>query len=91
MPDPWPSSGLPFDPALLDTPLRHRQSADAVDELFRQVKKHVYELTLSGEPTHPHVFGRGEAMPSGATNVRNGTAPKTVLTESGPIALARSI
>lgn len=83
-----PTPPLPFDPVVLDTLLGDRQTADEVDELFRQMKKHLYERMLSGELTHHLGYARGEDKPAGVTNHRNGTTPKTVLTESGPIPLA---
>ena len=87
---PAPSSPpvLGFDPAALDALLGDRQTADEVDALFRQMKKHLYERMLAGELTHHLGYGRGEAKPAGATNHRNGTSAKTVLTEEGPLPLA---
>jgi len=63
---------LAFDPATLDTLLGDRQTADEVDELFRQMKKHLYERMLSGELTYHLGYGRGEAKPAGVANHRNG-------------------
>ena len=79
---------LSFDPAAVDALLGGRQTADEIDELFRQMKKMLYERMLSGELTHHLGYGRGEEKPAGVTNHRNGTSPKTVLTEDGPIPLA---
>lgn len=87
-PVPPSASAVPFDPATLDALLGERQTADEVDELFRQMKKHLDERMLSGELTHHLGYGRGEAKPAGVTNHRNGSSPKTVLTEDGPLPLA---
>lgn len=79
---------LAFDPAAIDALLGGRQTADEIEELFRQMKKMVYERALSGELTHHLGYARGEVPPAGQANHRNGTSPKTVLTEDGPLSLA---
>jgi transposase-like protein len=58
-----------------------------LDDLFRQMKKHLMERVLSGELTHHLGYGRGEAKPAEQSNHRNGSTPKTVLTEDGAIPL----
>jgi transposase-like protein len=77
-----------FDSADVDRLLGGRKTMGELDELFRQMKKHLMERALSGELTHHLGYGRGEAKPAGQRNHRNGTTPKTVLSEDGPIALA---
>jgi putative transposase len=79
---------IALDPAAVDALLGERQTADEIDDLFRQMKKMLYERMLSGELTHHLGYGRGEEKPAGVTNHRNGTSAKTVLTEDGPIPLA---
>jgi transposase-like protein len=79
---------LSFDPAAIDALLGGRQTMAELDELFRQMKKHLMERALSGELTHHLGYGRGEAKPAEQTNHRNGTTPKTVLTEDGALPLA---
>ena len=59
-----------------------------LDELFRQIKRVLMGRALSGELTHHLGYGRGEAKPDGQANYRNGSTPKTVLTEDGPLPLA---
>lgn len=76
-----------FDPEVLDKLLGGRRSAEEVDELFRQMKKALMERIPGGELTHHLGYARGEAKPAGEVNHRNGSTPKTVLTEDGPLPL----
>lgn len=77
-----------FDPAALDALLGERRTPGEVDELFRQMKKALMERALAGELTHHLGYGPGETKPADQPNHRNGTTPKTVLTEDGAIPLA---
>lgn len=77
-----------FDPTVLDAMLGDRKSPEDVDELFRQMKKALMERILSGELTHHLGYGKGEPKPPTQANHRNGSTPKTVLTEEGAIPLA---
>ena len=79
---------MAFDPAAIDALLGGRKTMAELDELFRQMKKHLMERALSGELTHHLGYARGEAKPAAQANHRNGTTPKTVLTEDGAIPLA---
>jgi len=77
-----------FDPAAVDALLGARTTMAELDELFRQMKKTLMEKVLSGELTHHLGYERGGSKPDGQENHRNGTTPKTVLTEDGAIGLA---
>lgn len=77
-----------FDPAALDALLGERRTSGEIDELFRQMKKALMERALAGELTHHLGYAPGEAKPPAQPNHRNGTTPKTVLTEDGAIPLA---
>lgn len=79
---------MTFDPAAIDALLGGRKTMAELDDLFRQMKKHLMERALSGELTHHLGYARGEAKPAAQANHRNGTTPKTVLTEDGAIPLA---
>jgi transposase-like protein len=81
-----PASG--FDPAALDQLLGERRTMGELDELFRQMKKALMERALAGELTHHLGYASGEAKPADQTNHRNGTTPKTVLTDDGAIPVA---
>jgi putative transposase len=76
-----------FDPASLDALIGDAKTAEDVELLFRQMKKALMERILSGELTHHLGYERGADKPEGVSNHRNGTTPKTVLTEEGAIPL----
>ncbi len=89
MPTRRKSQELPeFDSAAVDALLAGRSTMGEMDDLFRQMKRVLMERVLSGELTHHLGYGRGEEKPDGQPNHRNGTSPKTVLTEDGAIPLA---
>jgi putative transposase len=67
-------------------PARPMSQAD-VDVLTRRFKKAMVERMLGGELTHHLGYPPGADKPAGATNHRNGTSGKTVLTDDGPLRL----
>lgn len=77
-----------FDPTALDTLIGEARSPAEVDALFRQMKKALMERILGGELTHHLGYAPGAMKPVGQSNHRNGSTPKTVLTEDGAIPLA---
>jgi transposase-like protein len=77
-----------FDPAALDALIGERRTIGEVEDLFRRMKKTLMERMLSGELTHHLGYAPGEAKPADQPNHRNGTTPKTVLTDDGAIPLA---
>ena len=79
---------ITFDPAAVDALLGGRKTMAELDDLFRQMKGHLMERALAGELTHHLGYGRDEPKPANQPNHRNGTTPKTVLTEDGAIPLA---
>ena len=83
-----PGPTAPFDPKALDALIGDAKSPAEVDELFRQMKKVLMERILAGELTHHLGYAKGEAKPGTQENHRNGSTPKTVLTEDGAIPLA---
>jgi transposase-like protein len=83
-----PPPAIEFDPAAVEQLLGGRKTMEELDELFRQMKKVLMEKALSGELTHHLGYGRGEPKPDDQPNHRNGTTPKTVLSEDGAIPLA---
>jgi len=78
----------PFDPRALDALIGERKTLEEVDDLFRQMKQALMERILAGELTHHLGYAKGDAKPSDQPNHRNGSTPKTVLTEEGAIPLA---
>jgi len=57
-------------------------SASEVEDAMRRFKKALLEKALGAELTHHLGYPLG-AKPETATNHRNGTTPKTVLTDDG--------
>jgi putative transposase len=64
-------------------PLTHEELEAAV----RRFKKALIERALGGELTHHLGYPPGGTKPEDATNHRNGTGGKTVLTDDGPLAI----
>lgn len=77
-----------FDPAALDALMGDARTADDVDALFRQMKKALMERILGAELTHHLGYAPGEPKPATQPNHRNGSTPKTVVTEDGALPLA---
>jgi putative transposase len=64
-------------------PLSHEE----LDAAVRRFKKAIIERALGGELTHHLGYPPGGERPETTTNHRNGTGPKTVLTDDGPLAI----
>ena len=64
-------------------PLSHEELEAAV----RRLKKAIIERALGGELTHHLGYPPGGRKPEEATNHRNGSGSKTVLTDDGPLTL----
>src|SRR5687767_3421894 len=77
-----------FDAQALDALIGEAKTLEDVDELFRQMKKALMERMLTGELTHHLGYAKGQPKPSDRANHRNGSTPKTVLTEDGALPLA---
>jgi putative transposase len=67
-------------------PARPMSQAD-VDAIMRRFKKAMVERMLGGELTHHLGYPPGGSKPAEATNHRNGTSGKTVLTDDGALRL----
>lgn len=76
-----------FDPAALDALIGDAKSPEDFVALTRAIQKRLAERMLAGELTAHLGYGPGEAKPPEQTNHRNGTTPKTVLTDSGAVPL----
>src|SRR5919204_1848657 len=62
-------------------------SSEELDAAVRRFKKAIIERALGGELTHHLGYPPGGAKPEAATNHRNGTSGKTVLTDDGSLAI----
>lgn len=70
-----------LDQIVRDGPL----TAEEIETASRRFKKALIERALGGELTHHLGYPPGAAKPELATNHRNGTSGKTVLTDEGPV------
>ena len=61
---------------------------EELETTVRRFKKAVIERALGGELTHHLGYPPGGAKPDDASNHRNGTSEKTVLTDDGPLTIA---
>jgi transposase-like protein len=82
---------LDVKPEVLDALLGGAKTAGDLNALFKGLKKAMFERMLGGELTHHLGYAKGEAKPEGQDNHRNGTTPKTVITDDGalPIEIPR--
>lgn len=62
-------------------------SMDEIDAATRRLKKSLMERMLGGELSHHLGYAPGAAKPDETTNHRNGTSPKTIVTDDGPVAI----
>jgi transposase-like protein len=63
-------------------------SIEAIDAAGLALKRALIEASLGGELSHHLGYRPGEAKPEAASNGRNGSTTKTVLTREGPLAIA---
>lgn len=70
---------LQLDPTVLDELLGDLQT---MVELFRQMKKVICERALTGELTYHLGYAKEARKTERRENHRNGTMPRTVLTET---------
>jgi putative transposase len=86
-----PKSEAPLAPVpseILDEFVRQGPiSHEELDAAVRRFKKAIIERALGGELTHHLGYPPGGAKPDDATNHRNGTSGKTVLTDDGSLAI----
>lgn len=85
---PRPLPEASFSPEALDALIGEARTTEDVDALFRQMKKALMERILGAELTHHLGYAPGEPKPETQPNHRNGTTPKTVVTEDGALPLA---
>ncbi len=55
------------------------------EDIFHNFKKAFIERALNAEMSHHLGYAAGQAKPDGATNHRNGSSAKTVITDSGSV------
>jgi putative transposase len=78
----------PVPPEILDQFVgQGPRSHEELDAAVRRFKKAIIERALGGELTHHLGYPPGGTKPEDATNHRNGTSGKRVLTDDGPLAI----
>ena len=81
-----PMATLPQIPtALLDQLVTGPMTPGAIEDVMRGFKKALIERALGAEMSHHLGYSPGAAKPSEATNHRNGTSGKTVLTSDAAL------
>lgn len=70
---------------LLDQLVKGPMTQGDLDTMFRSLKKAVIERAMNAEMTDHLGYGPGEEKPEEQSNHRNGTSPKTVITDDGPV------
>ena len=85
---PSPEARPVFDPAAIDAIIGDTKTPAELEALFRAMKQVIVERMLNAELTHHLGYERGEAKPVGQPNHRNGSTPKTVLTDDDTLHLA---
>ncbi len=75
----------PIPSGWLDQLVTGPMTPDAVENMTRRFKKAVIERALGAEMSHHLGYPPGAAKPAEATNHRNGSSGKTVLTDDGAL------
>jgi putative transposase len=73
--------------AEIDALVAGAKTATDLEAVFSRLKKRIIERMLEGELTSHLGYAPGEAKPADQPNHRNGSTPKTVLTEDGELPL----
>jgi len=76
-----------FSDEALDALIGDTKTPEDLEALFRRMKKALAERILGAELTHHLGYGPGDAKPAEQANHRNGTTPKTVLTDDDTVTL----
>ena len=84
---PAPEPRPVFDPAAIDAIIGDTKTPAELEALFRAMKQVIVERMLHAELTHHLGYERGTAKPAGQANRRNGSTPKTVLTDDDTLQL----
>lgn len=77
-----------FAPDALDALIGDTKTPEDLAVLFRRMKKAMSERILNAELTHHLGYAPGAEKPAEQTNHRNGSTPKTVLTDDDAVTLA---
>lgn len=84
---PLPALPAGMTPEALDALAAQVRTPEELEAVFRALQKGLTERVLRAELTAHLGYGEGAERPAGAMNARNGTTPKTVLTDTGALPL----
>jgi len=70
---------------MLETLIPGPVTKEQFTDIFENFKKAFIERAMGAEMSHHLGYGPGQDKPEGATNHRNGTSAKTVITDSGAV------
>jgi putative transposase len=76
-----------FSPELLETLVPGPITPGQFEDLVTQFKKAIIQRAMGAEMSHHLGYAPGQDKPAGVTNHRNGSSAKTVLTDTGAIAI----
>ena len=76
-----------FSDDALDALIGDTKTPEGLEALFRRMKKALAERILDAELTQHLGYAPGEAKPPEQLNHRNGSTPKTVLTDDDTVTL----
>lgn len=76
-----------LDEATLDALVADIQTPADLEATYRALKKAITERVLRGELTAHLGYRPGSERPAATTNARNGTTPKTILTDEGALSV----
>lgn len=89
-----PKHNKPVDPSLPEIPpelinqlVSGPMTAESLEAMFRQLKKAVIEKAMGAELTHHLGYAPHGERPAGQSNHRNGSSPKTIVTDDGPLTI----
>jgi len=81
-------AALPRIPAeLLEQLIPGPVTPGQLEDIFQRFKKAFIERALGAEMSHHLGYAPGQAKPDGAVNHRNGKSAKSVLTDTGALAI----
>ena len=78
---------LPIPPELLEKLIPRPVTPGQLEDIFQKFKKAFIQQMLGAEMSHHLGYAPGQAKPEGAANHRNGKSAKTVLTDTGALAI----
>ena len=81
------STAVQFDPKLMEALVPGPLTPAEANDLIHGFKKALFERVLGAELTHHLGYGKDQPRPEGQSNHRNGTSAKSVLTDTGTVAV----